>query len=165
MKNKRWTKEELGKLVEMQRRGMTHEEIGDALGRTKGSIRNQSSLLKPKKRKYNKKTWKHYEGGNNPVSKNRKHQRWTKKEHATLIQMLKVGYSLPRMSRELGRTKRSIESRISIYRMRSGKIKLPVKENTNQTDDLQSIVDKVTELKAENERLRAAIESIRKVIE
>ena len=155
MKNKRWTKEELGKLVEMQRRGMTHEEIGHALGRTKGSIRNQSSLLKPKKRKYNKNTFQ----------KNRKHQRWTKKEHATLIQMLKTGYSLPRMSRELGRTKRSIESRISIYRMRSGKIKLPVKENTNQTDDLQSIVDKVTELKAENERLRAAIESIRKVIE
>ena len=163
MKNKRWTKEELGKLVEMQRRGMTHEEIGHALGRTKGSIRNQSSLLKPKKRKYNKNTFQKYD--KNTFQKNRKHQRWTKKEHATLIQMLKTGYSLPRMSRELGRTKRSIESRISIYRMRSGKIKLPVKENTNQTDDLQSIVDKVTELKAENERLRAAIESIRKVIE
>jgi len=157
MKNKRWTKEELGKLVEMQRRGMTHGEIGDALGRTKGSIRNQSSLLKPKKRKYNKNTYNQ--------SKNRKHQRWSKREHATLIQMLKAGYSLARMSRELGRTKRSLESRISIYQMRSGKIKLPVKEKTNQTDHLQSIIDKVTELKAENERLRAAIESIRKVIE
>jgi len=87
---KKWSKEEVDKLVELSKMGYTDREIAHILGRTEKAIRSKRRKLK---------------------EKNKKKIRWTYEEVDELSKLVRVGYTDEEIAKSLNRTVRAVKSK------------------------------------------------------
>lgn len=97
-KTKKWTKEEVDKLIQLvYMYKYTYDDIAKMLGRTVNSIDTKLRFLNIKAR---------------PIRNNIENKKWTEEEICILIEMIKKGYCCEQISECIKRSQRAIASKI-----------------------------------------------------